>query len=433
MPKTIREAGPLAIGATSSSTGTVPIVLITPGWGSSGYYSAKVLENAAKAKVFAKGMQLFLDHPGKEESYDRPERSVRDLAATLAEDAVWDGTQLVGEATPFGAAADMLANKEFAKTIGLSIRAYAESTIGEAEGRRGEIMTELVEAISTDFVTKAGRGGRVLVELMESARPEQVCERAVTRGVAEATANDTRTALSDALKDAYGGEKSWTWVRDFDETTVWFQHETPDWTGMFAETYEIDDDDAAVILAGSPVEVRATTVYVPVKPATESGAPNVPAPAGQPNPTPNVQEDTMGNIQVDEAQHAAVTEAAGRVPTLEAERDTAKAELAMFKAREAARPAVTKKVGESSLPATRKARIVESILKQVRLDENGQANAEELVTLTEAEVLESETEIAEIAESLGVGSIRGFGGGDPTAGTVTEADFDAAFNAPKEG
>ena len=142
----------------------------------------------------------------------------------------------------------------------------------------------------------------------------------------------------------------------------------------------------------------------------------------------------MGHIQVDEAEHGRLTEAAGRVPTLESERDTAarerdeaRRELALHKAREAARPAVTKKVGESALPATRKARIVESVLKQVRLDESGAANAEELVSITEAEVKDAETEIAELAEALGAGKVTGFGATQESGGGVSVEDFDAAF------
>lgn len=467
MPQAIREAGPLKVAAGTTTKGTVPIVLITPGWGSSGYYSAKVLENAATKKVFAKGTHLFLDHPGEEESFDRPERSVRDLAATLAEDAVWDGNQLVGEAIPFGDAAEMLSDPEFRKAIGVSIRAYADSTIGEAEGRKGQIITDLVEAVSVDFVTRAGRGGRILTELMESARPTQVVERAIEHGVEEATANDTRAALQNVLTSQYGGEKRWVWVRDFDETKVWFTHETPESSGIFEDTYELDDN--SVTLGGSPVEVIAQTRYVPIVTPTNEAkisaavsdliacgvspneaaeaaaqvvrlAESVPAPAGQPNNPNRPQEDTMGHIQVDEAEHGRLTEAAGRVPTLESERDTAtqradnaERELATYKAREAARPAVTKKVGESTLPPSRKARIVESVLKQVRLDENGAANVDELVGITESEVRDAETEIAELAESLGVGSVRGFGSTGEPAGTVTEADFDAAFNPSREG
>ncbi|NUO35643.1 MAG: hypothetical protein HOQ27_11350 [Dermatophilaceae bacterium] len=432
MPKRISESRPVAVTeATSAKAGRLKIGLITPGWGSSGYYSDKVLENAATAKVFPAGTQMFLDHPGENEKYDRPERSVRDLAAVLTEDATWDGTSLSAEAQVFGPFVDMLTDEDFAKTIGVSIAAYAEGTIGEAEGKKGRIITELTEAVSVDFVTKAGRGGSILA-VLESSRPEVVVERAIAHGVTEATANDTRAALQAALVSEYGGEKTWVWVRDFDDTTVWFTVETPDESGTWAQTYELNDDGTA-LLDGDATEVRARTEYVPVK-AAESGPRNVPAPAGQPNTPNSPEEDTMGHIQVDEAEHGRLTEAAGRVPTLESERDTAvterdsaRQELALYKAREAARPAVSKKVGESALPATRKARIVESVLRQLRLDEAGKANADELVSITEREVKDAETEIAEIAESLGVGRVRGFGQTVTESTGATVDDFDAAF------
>ncbi|MGG5257468.1 hypothetical protein [Phycicoccus avicenniae] len=457
MPKEIREAGPFG-AVRETSSGRIQVGLITPGWGSSGYYSQQVLENAAAAKVFPAGTQMFLDHPGETERYDRPERSVRDLAAVLTTDAVWDGNALVGEAQVFGPFIDTLTDEHFAKAIGVSIRAAAEVTAGEAEGRKGTLVTELVEAQSVDFVTRAGRGGSILA-VLESARPAQVLERAIAHGVAEASANDTRDALMDALKGAYGAEKTWVWVRDFDETTVWFDLETPDEQSVYQQGYTLDDQGGAVLVDGDPLEVRARTEYVPVTIAAESGLvirltgsldpvsvarqveaalaqhrtpKNAPAPAGQSTATES-KETTMATTQIEEAELGRLRQDAERAQTLESERDTARGELATFKAREAARPAVTKKVGESAtLPPSRKARVVESVLKQVRVDENGAANAEELVRITESEVTEAETELAELAEALGHGRVTGFGQVHESTGASVE-DFDAAFSTSQEG
>lgn len=431
MPKALVESRSLNVTEAKTS-GKLQIGLISPGWGSSGYYSQQVLESAATAKIFPAGTQMFLDHPSESEQYDRPERSVRDLAAILTGDATWDGEQLVGEAQVFGPYVDMLTDPTMATAIGVSIRASAQASIGEAEGRKGQIITELVSAESVDFVTKAGRGGKILA-VIESARPVVVNERAVAHGVTEATANDLREQLQNEIRAANPGDAVWSWVRDFDQTKVWFDVETADDLATYEQAYTVDDQ-GVVTLTGDKTEVRVRTEYVPITltaqpaTATEGGRTDVPAPAGQTHPTPQSQEDSMGNIQVDEAQHRLVTETAGRVPTLEAERDTAqkerdasRVELATYRAREAARPAVAKKVGESQLPATRKARIVESVLKQVRVDESGNANGDELVAVTEAEVTEAETEIAEIAESLGIGRVSGFGRPADTT-TITEAD-----------
>src|SRR5205823_731299 len=143
--------------------------------GSSGYYSAQVLEAAGANRVFAAGTHMYLDHPGMAEQHDRPVRSVRDLAAVLTEDATWDATnqRLVANARVFGPFTEALV--EMRDAIGVSIRADATVEIGEAEGRRGTIVTELVEATSVDFVTHAGRGGRIL-SVLESARPGRVVE-----------------------------------------------------------------------------------------------------------------------------------------------------------------------------------------------------------------------------------------------------------------
>jgi hypothetical protein len=167
----IAECRPLTEAAAAGVTGERMLIrLITPGWGATGFYAADVLESAASAGVWPSGTQMFLDHPGRAETGDRPERSVRDLAGALTETARWDAAAqaVVAEARIFGPVRAVLA--EMADDIGVSIRGTATVTEGEAEGRMGTIITEMVSATSVDFVTAAGRGGRVL-EVLESARP----------------------------------------------------------------------------------------------------------------------------------------------------------------------------------------------------------------------------------------------------------------------
>lgn len=60
--------------------GTVPIKVIAPGWGTSGYYPAAVLERDGPT-VFAKGTHMYWNHPTLTETIERPERSLSDLAA----------------------------------------------------------------------------------------------------------------------------------------------------------------------------------------------------------------------------------------------------------------------------------------------------------------------------------------------------------------
>ena len=162
---------PIAEAAVRGN-GTVSLKLISPGWGSSGYYPAEVLERDGP-KIFTAGTKMYWDHPTATEAADRPERSLRDLAGELVTTARWeangsDGPGLYGDSKVFSPFRESL--DQLAPHIGVSIRATGTAVQGEAEGRTGPIIDQLLSAMSVDFVTEAGRGGRIL-ELFESLRP----------------------------------------------------------------------------------------------------------------------------------------------------------------------------------------------------------------------------------------------------------------------
>ena len=163
---TIREAGTL-----TKSGGRWLIQAISPGKGSSGTYPQETLEAAARNRVFPAGTMLMVDHATDEQEWSRPEGSIRDLAGVLTEDARWDETHgaLVAEAKIFEHWRPIL--ESLKDDIGMSIRASAE--VEESGGDR--IIKRIVEGRSIDFVTKAGRGGRVL-EVLEAERPTTLTE-----------------------------------------------------------------------------------------------------------------------------------------------------------------------------------------------------------------------------------------------------------------
>jgi hypothetical protein len=150
--------------------GTMAIKIIQPGWGSSGFYPADVLERDGP-KVFTKGLHSYWNHPSASEERDRPERDLRDLAGVLTKDAYWDANGSAGPGL-YGEAQVMeqyrSAVSELAPHIGMSIRAYGKAREGEVDGRKGNIISELASARSVDVVTAAGAGGKIL-ELFESA------------------------------------------------------------------------------------------------------------------------------------------------------------------------------------------------------------------------------------------------------------------------
>ena len=150
--------------------GTAMIKIIQPGWGSSGYYPAPVLERDGP-RVFTAGTKMFWDHATPTEDAERPEGSLDDLAAELVSDARWEpnhpsGPGLYAETKVFSPYQEVV--NELAPHIGVSIRALGRATQGEAEGRKGPVVQALTAARSVDFVTVPGAGGRV-VEMFESA------------------------------------------------------------------------------------------------------------------------------------------------------------------------------------------------------------------------------------------------------------------------
>lgn len=160
---TITEAGSLT---PTGDGGTLRVRVIDAGRGSSGIYPADTLAEAAKSRVFARGTLMYADHPGVEESYDRPERSIKDLAGVLATDAVYDPTTkaLEADVQVFSHWAPII--REMGPHIGVSIRASAE--VDESSGV--PTIRRITRAESVDFVTTAGRGGKVL-SLGEAAAP----------------------------------------------------------------------------------------------------------------------------------------------------------------------------------------------------------------------------------------------------------------------
>lgn len=511
MSTTVIESRAFAEAAVpADGPGRLLVTLITAGKGSSGVYTPETLQAAAEARIFTAGTHMHLDHQTATENYERPVGSVTTLAAALAEDAYYDpvGERLVAEARVYSRYRTTLA--EMAEDIGVSIRADADFEMGEWEGQPARIITRLTEAVSVDFVTKPGRGGRyevlesastavaearnvgqwvesrihldftrtademfgdgrltrderitlsgaigdalgVFVTRLETDAPglyqrdiwqepplaaDQAVESAVRHGVAEATANDRRDQLQALVKDTYGGEKVWPWVRDFDDTNVWFEIDGGDAGGTFQQAYTVTDD-VADALAGDRVEVRIQTSYVPVPTTTATeAATSVPVdPAGQ--STTTSQEDTMP--QIEEARLRQLEEAHGRVPALESDLKTARtraeeaeqralqAEAGTY-ARDLARQLVTKANPDLAEASVR--RIVrESLAKALPLEESGRLDTAAFTPTVEEARKAEETYLAQVAEASGVGTVRGVGHTSTQPVSVSESDVDEAIAA----
>lgn len=156
------SASPLSESAFRPD-GTFPVRIISEGWGSSGFYSKKVLSEAAG--LYKKGTKMFLNHPTRTEMKERPERDVTHVAAYFVkESAWWDdngvyGPGLYQEAKALPNYAEWL--KEAAPVLGVSHYVLGRIKQGESGGRTGPIVESIDQVQSVDFVTIPGRGGSI--------------------------------------------------------------------------------------------------------------------------------------------------------------------------------------------------------------------------------------------------------------------------------
>lgn len=186
-----------AMASPLDKDGKFLVKIIRPGWGSSGYYGADVLEEAGRNGVFKEGTHMYWDHPSISEAMERPERSLRDLAAVFLENARWDpngpkGPGLYTKAKAFPSYREAL--REMAPHIGPSIRAFGNAHFGEMEGRSGPIVESIVAAQSVDFVTQPGAGGEVM-QLFEAAG-----RRAATAAQPQDNRENDAVELQEALR-----------------------------------------------------------------------------------------------------------------------------------------------------------------------------------------------------------------------------------------
>jgi hypothetical protein len=563
-PASAVDDGPaaVAVSVVEASTGTLKSsggrryrarLIEGDRWGSSGYYPRKVLERDGPT-AWPAGTLMYLDHPTVAEEAERPERSVKDIAAKIVSTPVYEADGLYADVEVFAHAAPVI--ESLADTVGLSIRGEGTGAIGTVAGRTGVVIESLDRGHSVDFVTRAGAGGK-LVSLLEAARASQpvrearnveawfesrihviftqlademygdgrlsreerialsgavgdaltaftarlqadapqlsgrdiydqppaaadgsaAVSEAGRRRIGEATSDDVRAALTDAVRAAYATDDltRWVWVRDYDADRglVWFDVSDREDCDTYQQGYQLADGDPlpTATLTGEQVEVVARTVYTPVPmdpedeaemaddaaAVGESDRPTPPAavpatePAADPVALTEMQQQTDGapptaTTPIEEAPMSgtntgAVPGAAGTaegtstVPTAvaeaqraqaaaeqqlaEANRRTAEAEqrLARLSAVEAARPIASTLLGETQLPAAAQARVLAQVTAQVPMTEAMALDETAFRTAVTTAAQAEATYIASLRESAGEGRIAGLG--DTTAAADT--------------
>lgn len=383
----VKEATKTAGALTGSR---MEITLITPGWGSSGYYSPDVLEQAATDVVFPRNTQQHIDH-----DKDEGVGSIATLAAALNEDARWEPNwtdpdtgvkgRLVAEARVFSHKREMLA--EMAEVIATSIAAGAEISLGEAEGRQGKIIERLVpgKLNRVDFVTVGGRGGRIS-EVLEAARVQEA--RNVGMWL-EARMHSMFTNISDEMF----GEGRLTREERITLSSALGQALTSFTATVEADAPQLFERD----LWEDPTPTAAAEAATTDSPS---------APAG----VTEGKEPIVATIQIEEAAHADLVAQSSRAAVLEAELAEANTKLAAAESATVTAQAeaiVAEAFGDVEAKVTRRA-LVSAALAAESFD------AEAL----KADAVEA---AAEIRVANGEGTVRNVGESQTvTAPVVTE-------------
>ncbi|WP_326642886.1 hypothetical protein OG884_05805 [Streptosporangium sp. NBC_01755] len=441
--------------------------------GSCGYYPAGMLRQ--HAAVFREGLPVYLDHPGVTEAYERPERSVRDLAGRLATPATYQGDGLYADVEVYPHWAPVI--EAMADDIGMSIRATGTVEASTQQGIRGPIVTSLTEATSVDFVTTPGAGGRI-VALLESARaagnlappfkkkgededeePEDLEDEddETSEDDDEDSKKKDGKKLPAFLKAKFAAKES-----DLAEAATvgtWFESrihlgftEMADEMfggGLLTRAERIGLSSAigeALAAFNSRVEADHPHLYQrdlwadPAKDADTTITKGAPMSEGTnseqapPERGANVTEaarDTALAEALAEAQRASIAfaeaqaDAAQRIKVLEEKLAQGDAERLRLANAQTARLRCEEALKTSGLHAASYARVTESVVRDLPTDTTGALDTVKLGEAITAAIKDEATYVAALAEASGAGIPRGLGA--TSERELSEADVDKAL------
>jgi hypothetical protein len=281
------------------------------------------------------------------------------------------------------------------------------------------------------------------------------------------TAGELSAALADAVREVYGGEDIYTWVRD--NTADWVVFTVEDGTDcdLYQQAYTVNADTQEVTLTSEPTEVIARTTYEPAPPdpdetgdgeqLTENEPGTLPAYDKKEGIVPELTEDQKrqlaeaAKVRADlDAANALLAEAvadkneldqtkqqlaeatakvaesaavADRVTELETKLAEAAAHNVRMENDRVARTLCAEALKTSDLPEFTHSRVTESVVRDLPVTDGvlDKALLAESITATiSAEV----AYVAKLAESSGAGTPRGLGGGTKSdAEPLSAGDF----------
>jgi starvation-inducible DNA-binding protein len=160
------------------------VTIIQPGANRSGsrFYPRDAIAEAINQGMFD-GRKMFVNHASTSEMRDRPERSLTDWVSTIKE--TWVDPQ-TGAAHArikivqnwFGDFLKQLQENDALEDVGLSIFAQGKVQRKKVDGRLTDVVERFTRALSVDWVTEPGAGGRVNA-IWESYQPARAKEQEI--------------------------------------------------------------------------------------------------------------------------------------------------------------------------------------------------------------------------------------------------------------
>lgn len=432
--------------AATRKPGRFVVRYIRAGWSKNGrYYPAELLKTEGVAAAVP-GTLLFIDHQTDAEYQARPAGTVEKLAAVQEGPAWWDDkeqavTAVVRTFVPWRERLD-----EMQSTIGLSVRAWITAEDGEAESRRGTIVTSIEGYKSVDFVTVPAAGGEI-VSVLESLGGTAAVEEARNSGAwLESRIHMAFTAIAD---DMYGGGRLTRPERitlsaaigaaldafvghvesnapQLYKRDLWDEPEAPDQADEGAGNGELTRE-----------ETTMTQPNTGAAPTSTTGTPTGPSNGGTVPATPAVTPEATADARVAVAEadrdrfahQAALTAEAQRQQAMAiAERDRAVQEARELRANETARGTIATMLAEAALPAALaphigprvSARVIGHVPLFTEGDNAGTVDSTALTAAITAAIEAERQYAAAILEAAGHGQVRGLGAGKPGDGLGAE-------------
>lgn len=197
----------------------VVVTVLQPGFNRSGarYYPPEAVRQAVTEGLF-NNRKMFVNHPSATELRERPERNLTDWVSTVKETWVDEESGAIKARIKvvqnwFGDFLKQLQENDALADVGLSIFAQGQVQRKKIDGRLTDVVERFTRALSVDWVTEPGAGGRVDA-IWEAYQPVRAKEQetnvlnTMSATEAVATLREQRPDVIEVLESEHRAEET---------------------------------------------------------------------------------------------------------------------------------------------------------------------------------------------------------------------------------